>query len=196
MNKSVKSKSGRLFVVAAPTGGGKSTLVTRALAKLNSLVTRIVTYTTRPPRPGEIDGQDYIFVNRDAFTKLQAENHFAEVTTYNDNLYGSPRAFLDRLPNGESFVAITDRAGLKFYKQLCDTAVCIWISPPSLEVLQTRLANRRSETPGSLMRRLALAAQEMAQEKSSPLCHYHIINDELDRATEELIKIMSGELLG
>lgn len=195
MDKTQKSKSGLLFVVSAPSGSGKSTLVARALARLNKsahTISRIVTYTTRQPRSGEINGQDYVFVNKEEFAKLQAANHFCEVTTYNDNLYGSPRAFLDRLPHGESFIAITDRAGLAFYKKLCDAAVCIWISPPSLEVLQARLTRRGSETPESLRRRLDLAALETEQEKSSPLCQHHIVNDDLETATEELVKIIDG----
>lgn len=193
MDKTGKSKSGILFVVSAPSGCGKSTLVAKALARLNNpahTISRIVTYTTRQPRTGEINNQDYVFVHKDEFAALQAANHFCEVTIYNDNLYGSPRAFLDRLPHGESFIAITDRAGLAFYNKLCDAAICIWISPPSMEVLAQRLTARGSETPESLRRRLDLAALEIEQEKSSPLCQYHIVNDNLETATEELVEII------
>jgi guanylate kinase len=196
MDKIGKSKSGCLFVVSAPTGGGKTTLVTNAIAALqNSFqIERVVTYTTRTPRFGEVNGIDYVFVGEEEFSRLHSANHFVEVTTYNDNLYGSPRAFLEKLPTGASFIAITDRAGIVAYKKLCDTAICVWITPPSLETLAVRLRNRDSETEESFKQRLELATEEMAAEKQTPLCSYLIINSDLETATAEFVDIIQSNL--
>ena len=196
MDKTKKSKKGLLFIVAAPTGGGKTTLVNNALSLLKKKIPieRIVTYTTRPMRKNEENGRDYIFVDREEFLRLQAAQHFFEVTTYNDNLYGSPRSFLKQIPKGASFIAITDRSGVISYKQLCDKAVCIWITPPSLEILATRLKNRGSESEESLHQRLALAAEEIAAEEHTPLCSYEIINSTIESATEQLVDIITSNL--
>ena len=196
MNKSQKSKRGLLFVVSAPTGGGKTTLVTKALPVLQKqfAISRIVTYTTRPQRPGEIHGQDYQFVTKAEFIKLQTSNFFVETTQYNDNLYGSPKDFLPRLSSGESFIAITDRAGLAFYKTVCPEAVCIWITPPSLEVLAKRLTSRGSESPEGLRQRLQLAEAEMIAEQQISLCSNHIVNDDIDNAVAALVKVISNAI--
>lgn len=196
MNKRKKIKRGTLFVVSAPTGGGKSTVVTQALQGLEKKfpISRIVTYTTRPSRPGENPGVDYHFVSKELFKKLQSENKFAEITQYNNNFYGSPRDFLLQLDEGKSFIAITDRAGVVFYKNLCPDAILIWIAPPSLEVLQQRLKLRGSETAASLQQRLALAEKELALEQASPLCSHHIINDQLPSAVNQLVEIVESYL--
>lgn len=196
MNKTQKSKRGLLFVVSAPTGAGKTTLVTKALPILQEqfAISRIVTYTTRAQRPGEIHGQDYQFVTKAEFISLQMSNFFVETTQYHDNLYGSPKDFLPRLPQGESFIAITDRAGLVFYKNLCPEAVCIWITSPSLEVLAKRLASRGSESPASLKHRLQLAEVEMIAEHNTPLCTHHIVNDNIDHAVATLIRVIKTSL--
>ena len=196
MEGTQKCKMGHLFIVAAPTGGGKTTLVSNSLNTLqkNFPIERIVTYTTRKMRKNEENGRDYIFINREEFLKLQTTHYFFEVTIYNDNLYGSPRAFLDQMKQGKSFIVITDRAGITSYKKLYDQAICIWITPPSLEILATRLKNRCSETEEQLQRRLALAAKEIKAEKETPLCTYEIINSDINEATNELIEIISRSL--
>lgn len=196
MNKTEKSKRGLLFVVSAPTGGGKTTLVTRALGSLSSRfpISRLITYTTRQPRPGEVHGTDYVFISKEEFLKLQIDNFFAETTSYNGNMYGSPLSFLQFLPTGQSFIAITDRAGIAAYQLVCPTAVCIWIYPPSLEILSLRLKNRGSESSTSLEQRIALAAQEISAEQDSPLCTYHILNEKVEEAAAQLIEIIEGHL--
>ena len=188
MYKSKKSKRGQLFVISAPTGGGKSTLVAKTLASLQKKfhIARIVTYTTRPPRPGEEAGKDYHFVSHEQFEKLEKDSFFTEVTAYNTHVYGSPRNFLEPLEQGTSFIAITDRAGIAFYKTHYPFTICIWITPPNLATLTSRLTKRGSETPESLQRRLQLAEQEMQAEIDHPLCTEHLINDELEASALEL----------
>jgi guanylate kinase len=196
MDKTKKSKKGLLFIVAAPTGGGKTTIVNNALGFLqkNFFIERIVTYTTRQMRKNEEDGRDYIFVTREEFLRLQAAKHFFEITTYNDNLYGSPRDLVERIAEGKSFIAITDRVGIISYKKLYDKAVCVWIKPPSLEILGARLKKRGSESEDSLQRRLALAREEIAAEEHTPLCKYKILNTTIESATEKLIDIITSNL--
>ena len=193
MNKTEKSKSGLLFVVSAPTGGGKSTLVTKALPILQKqfAISRIVTYTTREQRPGEIHGQDYHFVTKAEFFARQNADFFAETTQYHNHLYGSPKDFLPMLSEGKSFIAITDRAGVAFYKKLCPNAICIWITPPSLEVLAKRLTARGSESPDSLKHRLQLAEAEMISEQQIPLCSNYIVNDDIGSAVAALVEMIS-----
>lgn len=183
-------------MVSAPTGGGKTTLVTKALSSLSPRfpITRLVTYTTRQPRPGEVHGTDYTFISKEEFAKLQIENFFAETTCYNGNMYGSPLSFLQLLPTGQSFIAITDRAGIAAYQLVCPTAVCIWIYPPSLEVLSLRLKKRGSENAASLEQRLALGAEEILAEQNSPLCAYHILNENIEEAAGQLIEIIEKHL--
>lgn len=179
-------------MVSAPTGGGKTTLVSKALPILQKKISisRIVTYTTRAKRLGEIQGQDYQFVTKEEFNLLKEANFFIEVTTYNNNLYGSPNSFLPHLLIGKSFVAITDRTGLSFYKDFLPEAVCIWITPPSLKILATRLTERATESQETLRQRLQLAEGEIIAEKTNPLCNHHIINDDLDEAVRKLIHIV------
>lgn len=196
MNKTEKSKRGLLFVVSAPTGGGKSTLVTKVLPALQEqfAISRIVTYTTRIQRPGEIHGQDYQFVTKEDFLTLQNANFFLETTQYHDNLYGSPKDFFSHLAQGKSFIAITDRRGLAFYKSLYPEAVCIWITPPSLEILAKRLASRGSESPDALKHRIQLAEAEILAEQKNPLCPIHIINDDMDYAIKMLTSVITKSL--
>ncbi|MBM3887331.1 guanylate kinase [Candidatus Dependentiae bacterium] len=196
MTKNKKNTMGRLFVVSAPTGGGKTTLVTKALTKLRKHfpIERIITYTTRSMRPGEKNTLDYIFVTLQEFTKLQSENYFIEITNYHNNMYGSPGTFINEMQDGKSFIAITDRNGIISYKKLYSDAICIWITPPSLEILAIRLKARGSETEDTLKKRLASAADELKAEQEAPLCSYHIVNDVQEKATQELIDIIKNSL--
>lgn len=194
MDKTKKIKSGHLFVVSAPTGGGKSTIVTNAIKFLikKIQIERVITYTTRPPRIGEIDHVDYIFISKAEFIKLKSEEYFFEVTNYNDQFYGSPKSFLSKLQDGISFIAVTDRTGILSYKNLYPKAICIWITPPSLSILTDRLKNRGSESAKNLAQRLLIAENEIAAEEKNPLCQYHIINADLEKTIREFTDIVSS----
>jgi guanylate kinase len=189
-------KPGLPFLIAAPTGAGKTTLLLRAIADLKEKfqIDRMVTYTTRPMRPNEVEGIDYNFVTKEQFLELQSQNHFFEVTTYNENCYGSPRSFIDQLSEGKSFMAITDRPGIVSYRDMCERIVSIWIFPPSIEVLSERLIKRGSESDAGLEKRLRLAREEMQAEIDSPLCEHHITNSDLEVATQDLIDIVTRSL--
>jgi guanylate kinase len=151
-------------------------------------------------RHNEVNGKDYHFINSEQFSKLESQNHFFEVTSYNNKRYGSPRSCLNDLTLGKSYIAITDRPGIQSYtkdKAIQDSTTCIpiWICPPSIEILHQRLKQRNTENPIDLERRCVLGSQEYEEEKKSPLCRYHIVNHHLDTATDELVTIIKSCLL-
>ncbi len=187
-----KIKRGCLFVISAPSGGGKTTLTELALKDLqkNYSIQRVITFTTRKKRAAEVDGVDYNFVTEEDFRERKAAGFFVEVTEYNGNLYGSPNDYLPLLDQGISLIAITDRNGIMSYKALSDKIVPIWIIPPSLEVLKNRLAAREGHNSGSFAARLALAAEEMKAEAEHPLCRYTILNDNIEAAAQKLAAVI------
>lgn len=145
-------------------------------------------------RFNEVNGKDYHFLNHDEFLSLKANNHFFEVTSYNKNYYGSPQSCIDQLSHGRSFIAITDRAGIQSYKNQCDDVIPIWISPPSVDILHQRLAQRGTENPIDLKRRCDLGANEYDEERRNPLCQHLIINEEVESSTNELVSIIKNSL--
>jgi len=179
---------GHLFIISAPTGAGKTTLANAVIKKLAStiLLEKIVTYTTRPPRPRELPDIDYHFISPEAFTRKEHENFFLETNFYNNFWYGSPRSIVTDLAQGKSLILITDRNGAQGIKKLIPSAVLIWISVPDMDTLEERLSKRGSEHDEALAHRIALAQQEMEQEKHEPLFEAHIMNDNLTTALCEL----------
>lgn len=192
------STSGTLFVISAPSGTGKTSLLTHVSARLYSLynysLKRVITYTSRAVRNGEVPGRDYWFISpRDFETKI-ADNFFCEWSDFYGTYYGSPYSLLEELSHGTSLAIIVDRAGAQRLKAVCPHAFLIWLEPPHLEELRRRLTLRGQNTPESIAKRLALAAQELAQEKEDPRYDYSLINDDFEQAVQELIKIFTQKL--
>lgn len=201
MKKNEKSKSGLLFVLSAPSGAGKTTLADYVIEQLSPKcpIRRLVTYTTRAQRPQEIDGRDYHFVSDEKFKQLESAEFFFETNDYNGFWYGSPRNFLDEMATGTSFLAVTDINGLAAYKRTVKPCVTIWVTVPSLAVLEARLCARGTEDGQAIARRLAIADREMkeAAELMSvqpPLIDFVIINDDLSRAKQVLIEFAESKL--
>jgi len=188
--------NGRFFIIAAPSGAGKTTLTHAAIKKLSPKynISKVITYTSRPPRKDEVDGKDYHFLSKEEFIKKQKENFFLEITQYNNNFYGSPTDILAKAKEGTSFIFVADRAGAKSALKLLPEPILIWIEPPSLEELKNRLTKRKSESEEQLNRRLNLAEQEMAEEKSEQLFKHHLINDDFEITVSKLVKIIEDEL--
>lgn len=179
--------SGRLFVVSGPSGVGKGTLVREVLKRLSHL-RRAVTYTTRPPRPGEVNGQDYHFISREEFERLKAEGAFLEWAEVYGNFYGSPRKEVERLrKGGHDVVLVLDVQGALAVKKSCPDAILIFVEPPSLDELQDRLQGRGTETPKVIAQRLEKAGWEMEQ---SVHFDHRILNDDLQKAVEALVALM------
>jgi len=187
---------GKLFVLSAPSGAGKTTLVKGALERCGGecRLSQVVTTTTRPAREGEKPGAHYNFVSIDEFKKKIEEGAFLEWSTWYDHYYGSPREILNQLKTGQSFILVVDRPGSAEIAQAYPEAVLIWINPPSLQELARRLEKRGQDSKAAIAIRLEKAAIEMEEEQNDSLYKYHIVNDDFERAIGELCSIFTQEL--
>jgi guanylate kinase len=196
MNQSRHMVPGKLFVISAPSGAGKTSLVNRTLEILGIThrLERVVTYTTRAPRLGDIHGVDYHFITvADFEIKIEA-GFFIEWSLAYGNYYGSPRSHVEQLAQGRSFIMILDRAGARAVKQAYPEVILIWIHIKDREVLRDRLVARGQENAEQLVYRLALAQQEIAQEKDEKLFQHHVLNDDFESALKDLKDIILGFL--
>lgn len=178
------------MIVSAPSGAGKTSLC----QKLTSVVPNIrhsVSYTTRSPRKGEVDGRDYSFVSEDAFRKMAKKGEFAEWAEVHGNLYGTARKRLDELREaGIDVILDIDTQGAGKIRRHYDDGVFIFILPPSLEDLRERLENRKSNSTDDIDLRMERAREEIKDYKSYD---YVIINVNFDEALEELKAIVLAE---
>lgn len=187
---------GHLFIVSGLTGGGKTTITQAALKNLSEKlpIFKVVTYTTRPPRPNEREGVDYGFVSESEFQSMKLHGDFLETTLYDGYWYGSPKAILSGCAAGKSFILVTDRAGAKTIKSLVPDAVLVWITVPSIEVLAERLRHRGTENSKATAQRLAIAAQEMDAESNETIYDHHIMNDNFQNAVNDLVRLIMQEV--
>ncbi|HYC44811.1 MAG TPA: guanylate kinase [Burkholderiales bacterium] len=184
--------SGCLFIVSAPSGAGKTTLVSGLIAA-DPLVRKSVSYTTRKARPGEETGRDYHFISQDAFERMRAEGEFLETALVHGNLYGtSRRAVESETANGYDVLLEIDWQGAAQIRKLQPDAVAIFILPPSIEALEKRLRGRGQDSAETIARRVAAARGEISHVGEF---HYVIINDEFNRAAQDLISIIRAERL-
>jgi len=187
---------GTLFLISAPSGAGKTTLVHRVLTDLKNEVVleRVITYTTKEPRAGEKEGRDYHFVSTEQFDQLLAQGFFMEYSKAYTDYYGSPSSILEGLAHGISYLLIVDRVGTQEILKKVPDAVSIWIETPSLEILRQRLEGRATEAPEKIERRLLRAQQEISLEKTDPLFKYHMVNDRLQETVFQLKVIVCQEI--
>lgn len=187
--------AGKLFVISAPSGTGKTSLL-EVLTPLLSLynIKRAVTYTSRRPRQHEQDGDDYHFLSSDEFNDRLQTGFFVEWSSQCDHYYGSARHIIDQLNKGSSFIMILDRAGAQNIKKIVDGAVLIWMYVSSLELLHSRLIRRQSETQEHINLRMQLAAQDMSQEIMSPIYHHHILHENFEQTLKKLFEIVKSRL--
>ncbi|MDJ0601083.1 MAG: guanylate kinase [Crocosphaera sp.] len=191
--------SGKLIVLTGPSGVGKGTLV-RALLTHHPKLYLSVSATTRSPREGEVDGQDYYFLNKAAFETMIEENQLLEWAEYAGNYYGTPRAKVEEKINQSLNVLLEiEVIGAKAIKKSFPDALRIFILPPSLAELEHRLRSRSTDSELAIVRRLERAKEELEVSKEFDQC---IINDDLETALQELekaifshqIKIAESEL--
>lgn len=183
------SKKGMLFVVSAPAGTGKTTLV-RMLTKEFSCIKESISCTTRQVRPGEVPDEDYHFLSKEDFQKKIKQGDFLEHAEVFGHLYGTSKEFVEKQESlGRHVVLVIDTQGAMQLKGKIP-AVFIFISPPSLEELKVRLLKRQTEDVDSVEKRLSWAKKEMGM-----VSHYdyHIINDRLETAYECLRSILIAE---
>lgn len=189
-------KKGTLFIVSAPSGAGKTSLTNYVVKALSPQYTlsKIITYTTRPARAGEIAGIDYHFVSPVEFERIKKAGEFLETTEYNGNSYGSPLSILTDLKNGKSFLLVLDRAGANHIKSLVENPILIWLTVPDAHTLQERIIHRGTESPQVLEQRLLLAQQEMCDEERDQSFAYHVVNNDFEQAAQEIIAIIKNTL--
>jgi guanylate kinase len=186
----VISRRGTLFVVSAPSGAGKTTLCREIRLRLPDLAYS-VSVTTRPPRPGEIDGADFRFVEAPEFRAMLARGEFAEWATVHGNLYGTrARALEDALATGRDVLLDIDTQGAAQLRTRYPDAVLIFILAPSVKELEQRLRERRSDMDADIERRLVRAREEIALWRQYD---YLIVNRDVKEAMEQLESIILAE---
>ena len=184
-------KKGKLIILVAPSGSGKTTIA-RKLLDDYSKVRFSVSATTRPPRDGEIDGKDYYFLSREEFNEKIDQNEFLEWEEfYNGSRYGTLRSEVDKLIESGYFplLDIEVKGALNVKRQYGAKCVAIFIRPPSLEELKKRLVNRGSENNATLETRLERAEKELTYANEFD---FVVINDDLDTAYKQVTTIVES----
>lgn len=183
---------GNLFVIAAPSGGGKTSL-TRALLAREPAIRLSVSYTTRPPRQGEEDGVDYHFVSPDRFETLKRGGEFLEHAYVHSNWYATSATWLkSQVSAGQDVLLEIDWQGAAQVRRLIPESVHIFILPPSLESLEERLVRRGQDDSGTIARRLVAAREEI---RHCVEFNYVIINQEFASAVEDLCAVVRATRL-
>jgi guanylate kinase len=181
---------GTLFVVSSPSGGGKGTLIRHVLEVVDNL-SYSVSYTTRAPRLGEVNGREYFFVSREVFDEMVAAGEFLEWACVHGNFYGTAkRQIAEETAAGLDIILEVDVQGAASVRQLLMDSVSIFILPPSPEVLRQRLLTRGTDSPEELEIRLRNAPDELKQYSAFD---YVIINDEIKKAAHQLASIVYAE---
>lgn len=190
----IKKKNPRVFIVSAPSGGGKTTLCRKLLASGLDLADSI-SMTTRPPRPGEVSGADYIFTGDAHFRREIKRGGFLEYEENFGYLYGTPKDFVEEnLRKARSVLLNIDVKGaMKVRRAYPDKSVLIFILPPSMSELKKRLALRKSDSPEVIAGRLKFAKKEISYKSKYD---YRIVNDNLEKAYKRLKDIISKEIEG
>lgn len=178
---------GRIIVISAPSGTGKTTVIDALLRRVPRLAMS-VSYTTRAPRAGERQGVHYYFVTPDQFTRMIAADEFLEWVEVHGNRYGTAKAEIRRLQAaGRDVLLDIEVQGARAVKNWDAAALLIFLLPPSLDTLRARLQGRGSETPESLARRLARASAEIAEQG----WYDHVVtNDQLEQTCDRLVEIL------
>ncbi|MGD9731381.1 MAG: guanylate kinase [Desulfamplus sp.] len=191
LKTSEQKKRGRIFVISAPSGAGKSTLCSKITALFPDLEYS-VSHTTREPRSGEKDGADYFFISVEEFKDRIKNNLWAEWAEVHGNFYGTSLKFIqDKTAQGSHLLLDIDVQGAKQFKRSFPEAVTIFIMPPSIEALEQRLKKRATDSDEVIVKRIANAKGEIAQ---SSFYDHIVVNDELERASKELLSIVDSQI--
>jgi guanylate kinase len=190
MSSSAPGQRGLLFVVSAPSGTGKTTVVER-LVDVYPQLEKSRSYTSRPARAGEADGVDYNFVSRSEFEAMLGRSEFLEWADVFGNLYGTSRRETEaRLAAGADVVLVIDVQGARQVRARMPDAVAVFVLPPSFQVLEWRLRGRSKDSEAAMARRLATARDEISAVEEYD---YVVINDELERCVGEIGAIVTAE---
>ena len=181
------SNKGTLFILSGPSGVGKGTLKEMLLQEFAGHIAFSVSATTRAPRLGETYGREYFFITREEFERRILDSDFLEHAEYAGNLYGTPKSWVYSLLNtGKDVILEIEVQGAQQVMQNEKSCVSVFILPPSIEKLETRLRNRGTEDEATVQKRLNAAKAEIER---APLYDYRIVNDQLEAAYRELKNI-------
>jgi len=181
---------GLLIVVSSPSGGGKGTLIDRVLRTVPGL-SYSVSFTTRAPRPTEQNGREYFFIDQSTFETMIAHGDFLEWANVYGHLYGTSASQVEHeRGHGRDIVLEIDVQGAESIRRKVPDLVSVFILPPSFEMLRERLLARGTDSPADLERRLRGAAKEVGQYR---YFHYVILNDDIDRASQQLASVIYAE---
>lgn len=184
---------GVLLVISGPSGVGKSTVVQRLRDRLSFYFS--VSVTTRDPRPGEVDGVDYNFVDRARFDELSASGALLEWAEYSNRCYGTPReGVIAKLDSGTNVLLDIENRGALQVKASYPDSLILFLAPPSMKVLEDRLTNRGDTSPKQVKARLAVAQLQL--EEARETYDALIINDDVDRAVDEIVRILAAHERG
>lgn len=184
------NEKGKLVVISGPSGAGKSTVVFKAIEGKDN-VCFSTSVTTRKPRPGEVDGKEYFFVDLDRFREMVENDELLEHAEYVANSYGTPRSYVEqKLSDGMDVILDIEVQGARQVNEKMPDAVKVFIIPPSMGELKRRLESRGTDTARAIEARLIRARQEY---KEADFYDYIIVNDDADKAAGELSAIMTAE---
>ncbi len=187
----MKKKKGKLFVISAPSGTGKTTIIKHILKSFPELVFSI-SATTRSKRGAEIDGKDYFFISEDQFKSKIENDEFLEWGHFYGYYYGTlKKQVFEKLNNGISMVLEVDVKGAINVKNAYSDSVLIFISPPNIDELKKRLINRKTESEADFKKRIERAEMEL---KYREKFDYNVYNYNLDEAKKEIVEIIKNEL--
>ena len=183
----IPNASGKLFIISAPSGAGKTTLCNAVLAQFPEIAYSVST-TTRSPRSGEENGKDYFFVSEEAFVSGIHQKKWAEWAKVHDNYYGTSADFINaHIERGEDILLDIDVQGTRQIITQFPDSITIFIMPPSLEALRERMASRGTDSMDVIAKRLKNAEEEMAHKD---MYRHVIVNDNLETATAELTNLI------
>ena len=184
------SKRGKLLVISGPSGAGKSTVVAKAIEGRTDICFS-TSVTTRSPRPGEVHGREYFFVNFERFREMVENDELLEHAEYVANRYGTPRSYVEkRLEEGMNVLLEIEVQGARQVRKKMPEAILIFIAPPSLVELERRLRGRGTDTERAIEGRLIRARQEYQE---ADFYDYLIVNDDVDKAAAKLNAIIEAE---